>query len=335
MADLPVPSGWFAVGFSDELRPGDVVTRVLCGREVVVWRGRDGVVGATEPACPHLGAHLGGGRVDGNALRCPFHGFAFASNGICVETGWGGAPPTGLRSNVREVCEREGAVLVWSHPRGEPSSFEVPVVDVPAATPLETATFELAGHPVATSENSVDLAHLAQVHGYGGVRMIEPFRPDGPVATASYEMRRPLGLPGTDVIPGVRSAQMLVRFDVTLYGLGVSIVEATIPRFDVRTRQLVLATPTSPGRIDLRIGMRIVHRSPRSATVRAIERAGGKLAILGFAHDVRQDVPIWSRQRYVTRPGVAHGDGPIVPYRRWAEQFLRDGTVRSEVVDST
>ena len=39
-------------------------------------------------------------------------------------------------------------------------------------------------------------------------------------------------------------------------------------------------------------------------------------------HDVHQDVPIWASQRYVSRPALAHGDGPIVPYRRWARQFL-------------
>lgn len=322
MADLAVPSGWFALAFSDELDTGDVVTRCLAGDELVLWRGADGRVCAVEPTCPHLGAHLGDGRVEGDSLRCPFHGFAFAADGRCVATGSGAAPPAGLRAPVRHVVEREGAVLVWYHPDGHAPTWTVPDRDLPPATALATACFELDGHPVATSENSVDLSHLAEVHGYDGVRMLEPFRTDGPTARVSYEMRRPLGLPGTDSLPGVRRATTLVRFDVTLHGLGVSIVEATIPRLDVRTRQIVLATPVRPGRIELRIGMRILHRAPGSRAVRTVERLGNRLALLGFRHDVRQDLPIWGRQRYVPRPGVAHGDGPIVPYRRWSQQFM-------------
>ena len=324
MAELPVPAGWFAVAFSDEVRPGDVVTRTLGGCELVIWRGRDGVASATDPTCPHLGGHLGSGRVDGATLRCAFHGLAFAHDGTCTAAGGCNAPPSELRVPVRQVHEREGAVLVWHHPRGEPPTFAVPDAELGPMTSMATARFELAGHPVATSENSVDLAHLAGVHGYAGARMIEPFRADGAVARASYEMQRPLGLPGSDAIPGLRRVTMLVRFDVTLYGLGVSIVEATIPAIGARTRQVVLSTPTEPGRIELRLGMRVEHRSGGSAAVRAIERVGARVAMLGFAHDVRQDVPIWARQRYVARPGLTHGDGPIVPYRRWARQFLID-----------
>jgi hypothetical protein len=152
--------------------------------------------------------------------------------------------------------------------------------------------------------------------------MVEPFRTDGAVARASYEMRRPLGLPGTDAVPGLRRSTMLVRFDVTLHGLGVSVVEATIPAIGARTRQLVLSTPTERGCIELRLGMRVEHRRPGSAAMRAVERVGARVAMLGYVHDVRQDVPIWARQRYLDRPGVARGDGPIVPYRRWAQQFL-------------
>jgi nitrite reductase/ring-hydroxylating ferredoxin subunit len=324
MADLPVPSGWFAIAFSGELPPGAVVTRTVGGRELVVWRGRDGVVSAVDPTCPHLGAHLGAGRVDGQTLRCPFHRFAFAADGRCTATGTAALPPTGLRVPVHPVCERHGAVLVWHHPRGAAPTFEVPEPPATATTPMATGHFALAGHPVATSENSVDLTHLAEVHGYDGVRMLEPFEADGPVARASYEMRRPLGLPGTQALPGLRRARMLVRFDVTLYGLGVSIVEATVPALDVRTRQLVLSTPTEPGHIELRLGMRIERRDPGSAPLRMLENLGARLAMAGFRHDVRQDLPIWARQRYVERPGVGRSDGPIVRYRRWAQQFLDD-----------
>ena len=41
-----------------------------------------------------------------------------------------------------------------------------------------TACLEFDGHPVATSENSVDLSHLAEVHHYTDVVMVHPFSAD-------------------------------------------------------------------------------------------------------------------------------------------------------------
>jgi hypothetical protein len=111
-----------------------------------------------------------------------------------------------------------------------------------------------------------------------------------------------------------------VQFDVRLFGLGVSVVDASIPRIGARTRQQVLATPVAPGRIEFRLTMQVLHEGGRLRTI--AERIAARVATHGFLHDVHQDVPIWASQRYVSRPALAHGDGPIVPYRRWARQFL-------------
>lgn len=336
MSELPVPWGWFAVGFSHELPLGRVVTRRLAGEEVVVWRGADGGLGASVPTCPHLGAHLGRGSVVGSDLRCPFHAFTFAPDGRCTSTGGPAAPPAGLRVGVRNVCERNGALLVWHHPDGLPPSFEVPEPEMLPMTSVDRSTtscFELAGHPVATSENSVDLAHLAAVHRYTDVEMESSFRTDGTAAFVSYSMTRPLGLPVVGRLPLLRRATTRVRFDVSLFGLGVSVVEATIASLGIRTRQLVLSTPVAAGRIEMRLAMQVLHEPSRWR--RPAEVVGARVAALGFAHDVRQDLPIWDEQRYVTRPALSHGDGPIVPYRRWAQQFLDRDVPVQVAVDRT
>ena len=75
---LALPSGGWAV-----LDASDRVTRtprrlVVAGHALVVWRSPDGPRAAPE-ACPHMGASLCQGRVDGEGrIVCPWHGLALA-----------------------------------------------------------------------------------------------------------------------------------------------------------------------------------------------------------------------------------------------------------------
>jgi hypothetical protein len=41
----------------------------------------------------------------------------------------------------------------------------------------------------------------------------------------------------------------------------------------------------------------------------------------GLVRDTKQDIRIWERKRYLARPALAEGDGPIGKYRIWAPQF--------------
>lgn len=340
-----MPEGWFAVAFGHELKPGRVVSGVLAGHSIVVWRTAAGHLGASGAYCPHLGAHLGqGGTVEGETLRCPFHGFRFGLDGGCLATGYGTRPPQAAALATIPVVERHGAVLAWHHPAGAAPAWTLPADDsartgepgpaTPRWGPLRTYTYELPGHPQETSENSVDLGHLAIVHGYRRVEPLGDPEADGPVLRVAYAMDRPLGLPGTDRAPVLRRLATRVSFRATLHGLGLSIVEASIPRIGVRTHQLVLATPTEPGRITLRIGMRVAlpfngngngssagRRAARTTASAAATRLATEAALLGFRHDVARDVPIWAAKAYLPSPVLAAGDGPILAYRRWAAQF--------------
>ncbi len=335
---LGVPEGWFAVAFSCELGSGRVTSGVLAGHPIVVWRTASGQIGASLAHCPHLGAHLGrGGAVEGETLRCPFHGFRFGLDGGCVATGYNTRPPQAATLATIPVVERYGVVLAWHHPAGGLPGWAIPAGEPTAADgqggpgpprwgPLRTHTYELPGHPQETSENSVDLGHLAIVHGYRRVEQRGEPEADGPVLRVAYAMDRPLGLPGTDRVPGLRRLATRVSFRATLHGLGLSVVEASIPRLGVRTHQLVLATPTEPGRITLRIGLRLAlplaGTTQRATTAGALAtRLATEAALLGFRHDVARDVPIWAAKTYLPSPVLAIGDGPILAYRRWAAQF--------------
>jgi len=308
------PTGWYAVAFSDELAPGDVKPVTVFGREVVLFRTRAGQAAVLDAFCPHMGAHLGhGGTVVGDSIRCPMHAFRFDGRGECVATGYGTRPPPKCQGAALPVTEKCGGVFVWYGP-GAPE-WDFPAHDLSEYSPLRTRTYDaLKSHPQETTENSVDIGHLAVVHGYEDVGIIEDLSVDGPYLTTRYHMtRRPI-FPGT---PPVRT-----RFHIHVWGLGYSFVEVDVPSHRMKTRQYVFATPNDEETITLRIAMSFKLESPLGRLPRTLlDRLLGPAMIASYESDVTQDFDIWTNKRYVHPPALAEGDGPVGKYRRWARQF--------------
>jgi phenylpropionate dioxygenase-like ring-hydroxylating dioxygenase large terminal subunit len=125
----PYPSGWYAVAFAAELPRQGTLTRSLAGHELLLFRTASGQAAAIDAYCPHLGAHLGrGGRVCGEVLRCPFHGFQFDTGGRCVATGYGTKPPPNAVAKTWPLRERNGMLLVYHGAAGSVPPWEVPAV---------------------------------------------------------------------------------------------------------------------------------------------------------------------------------------------------------------
>jgi nitrite reductase/ring-hydroxylating ferredoxin subunit len=320
---LPNPDGWFAVCFTHELQPRAVMPRRLFDRDVVLYRTASGQPVILDAHCPHMGAHLGhGGRVEGEALRCPFHGFRFAVDGRCVSTPYATKIPPKCNVGGWPVCERNGVVLVWHHHRGHPPSFEIPDYELDGWLPLRTRTWTISSHPQETSENSVDLGHLAEVHNYREVDILEDLTTDGSYLTIRYAMsRRGFALN--------RNAVTRTEFRIHVHGLGFSHVECRELEREIELRYWVMCTPTHGDQCELRTACTTKlhdapHRAhpllallPRVPASRLIQKFGFD----EFCHDVAQDFEIWSHKRYVDPPLLASGDGPIGRYRRWCRQF--------------
>jgi cholesterol 7-desaturase len=321
---LPIPNSWYAVAFSDELGPGDVLARTVAQRELVIFRTRSGESCAMDAYCPHLGAHLGiGGTVEGETLRCPFHAFRFDTDGVCVATGYGTKPPPTARASVWPLREVSGVVFVYYDGEGHAPQWEPPSLEVAGWTRLRHATYDIHDHPQETVENSVDLGHFGIVHGYTDVTLKEGLAADGPHFHIAYTARRPMPFLGR------LGAQVGFQYDIDIWGLGLSIVTISVERFGVTARLFVLATPTAPERVSLSLALSaqrigdpgrihpLARLIPRAALEELIARTIHQSAI----HDARQDFVIWENKRHIHPPALAKGDGPIGAFRTWARQF--------------
>ena len=216
---LPIPRGWFAVAHSDELAPGEVSKVHYFGEDLVVFRTESGAAGVFEAFCPHLGAHLGvGGKVDGESLRCPFHGWAFGPSGECTDIPYAKRIPPGVRAGSLETLERNGFIFVWWDPDGSEPWYDVP--EVPEAASGEWSTpdryeWKVAAPQQELAENGVDQAHFQFVHGTLAVPLAETSE-EGPSRRmfAPIEMKTPRG----EVNGGI---------ETHMYGMGFATVRFT------------------------------------------------------------------------------------------------------------
>ena len=107
---------------ADELEDGECLAVESDGRLLAVARSQ-GRLHVLDGVCPHRGAPLGSGSVEGSILRCPWHGWEFElTTGAMVMS-------RQTRLTVYEAEVRDGEVLAWldrprepdpGHPANEP-----------------------------------------------------------------------------------------------------------------------------------------------------------------------------------------------------------------------
>ena len=317
----PYPTGWYVVAFSSEVTPGQVHRATYFGRELVIYRTRNGRAAVVDAYCPHMGAHLGyGGKVEGEHLRCPFHGFCFDVEGTCVSTPYKRQLPRAELGTWR-VLEQNGVIMTWFDTAGRPPQWDIPRLEPDGYARLRTKTWSrLRSHPQETTENSVDLGHLSVVHGYEDVAVLKDLQLEGPYLNTRYGMsRRNPFLPG----PAIRA-----EFEVHVWGLGYSFVEVDIPKQKMESRHFVFPTPVDEQHIDLRAAVAIKPHdiraiSPLLAVLpqRVALEVVGTMALRAYCGDIEQDFDIWEHKRYLQPAALADGDGPVGPYRKWCRQF--------------
>lgn len=91
-------SGFVSVVKVRDLPPGQGGTFCINGRLVAVFNV-DGQYRAIDDLCPHMGASLGAGWVEGDTVTCPWHAWRFS---LC-DGRWKDSPQSGVRVQCYEV----------------------------------------------------------------------------------------------------------------------------------------------------------------------------------------------------------------------------------------
>ena len=170
---LPVPpegeggfsQSWYPVCLSSEVAAGQVIGLDFLDGRIVVMRGADGVAQALSAYCPHMGADLACGAVDGNEIQCAFHAWSFARDGACTKTLVGDPVPPRAKLFRFPTAERWG--IVWAF-NGETALYDVPGFDRPDDELIFASErhWLLPCDPPCLVCNSVDMQHIVAVHGF-------------------------------------------------------------------------------------------------------------------------------------------------------------------------
>ena len=75
---------WHPVALSSEATSLPRKVRLL-GEDLILFRDGAGRPGLVEPRCCHRGTTLYYGRVEDDGIRCPYHGWLFAADGVCLD----------------------------------------------------------------------------------------------------------------------------------------------------------------------------------------------------------------------------------------------------------
>jgi phenylpropionate dioxygenase-like ring-hydroxylating dioxygenase large terminal subunit len=160
-----VALGWYFALSSYSLKKGETRAINLCGHELVLFRGINGVVSALDAYCPHMGTHLGRGKVVGNRIQCFFHHWQFNGNGTCELIPCQRNIPEKAKLNSYDVAELYGSI--WVYPGVKAPSILTEFPDLPHDQSKQIRfgkPYERNCHHHVTMINGLDPQHLKTVH---------------------------------------------------------------------------------------------------------------------------------------------------------------------------
>jgi phenylpropionate dioxygenase-like ring-hydroxylating dioxygenase large terminal subunit len=168
---------WYAAAASEDIKDSPVKVRML-GQNFVVFRDNGGRAHCLSNVCTHRGGSLANGKVRGDVVECPYHGWQFSGAGECVKIPSIGKDGKILsRSRIDSYPVQEKYGLVFAFLGDLPEDQRPPIMDVPEFGQdgwKPTLMYnEYAANYERSVENTLDPGHnefVHPTHGFEGTK---------------------------------------------------------------------------------------------------------------------------------------------------------------------
>jgi phenylpropionate dioxygenase-like ring-hydroxylating dioxygenase large terminal subunit len=155
------PDHWYPLAWSNEVKPGKTLGVQFAGDPIVLVRTKSGTVFALEDRCAHRQVPLNAGVVDGESIRCGYHGWTYDPAGHCVDVPYLGRER--LPNGVRAYPCQEAHGLIFVFPGDAELAKERPLPALPSVADkaYKTRRFgrEVKCHYSFMHENLMDMNH--------------------------------------------------------------------------------------------------------------------------------------------------------------------------------
>ena len=159
---------WYAVLDSKEVKKNKPFFAKRLNKNLVFWRDSNNNICCIDDKCCHRGASLSHGKICGNNVACPFHGFQFDKTGKTVMI-----PANGKNTEVNknffvegyEVKELYGFIWLWYGDKDKINDrimFPDDLKDKKFS--YSTIKDEWHNHYTRCIENQLDVVHVSFVH---------------------------------------------------------------------------------------------------------------------------------------------------------------------------
>ncbi len=308
--------GWHCLGKADEFNE-EPTTLNYFGKRLAAYRGQDsGDVIILDSYCPHMGADLSRGAVQGDSLRCPFHDWSWGRDGVCDDIPYADRIPPKAVIAAYPSMEKNGLLFVWHDPEGLPPIEEQEPRKIDDYYNGEWSDWHIAKFTINSNcrelvDNMADMAHFGPVH-YSSVETFKNIQ-DGHTYTQYMSG-------GHDIL-----ADEGQKFTSKATYEGPSYMTTTMTGsmegHEMVTHLLVANVPVTTEQFEIFLGV-MLKKDPTLSDEenKAMVEEYTNMSVESFV----QDVDIWNNKIRVDNPLLCDGDGPVNMLRKWYAQFYMD-----------